>query len=269
LPHTFRNPADTSRWQLLGNHLEGCAEHVAELIGNPAALQEEAYFKNEARRKIFRTAPTTAGTVVLVKGFLLHSCRHRLQHRKYAFNEAAHLIIARERGLKVPTVFGYGVGYRWLLPAWAAVIMDFLPYPSMRDDFLSGPDGPKTWALLRRTIPSFRKLYLAGCNHIDFGPHAILMSPEGAESDVLIDFQYAAFLRRPCAKTLAAQLGYFGWAVGTNRKWVGRELLRQWYGEVLEALEIPQSAEILAIIERNAAARRSTSERLKGYSDAN
>ena len=255
-----------ARWRLAGSEFGAVANTVPPLITGAQPIPANNCFKNEAKRKVFQLQGAHPSPL-LAKSFCLDTLRQRLRHRRYAFNEALHLIVARKRGLNVPRVFGYGTGFCQLLPTWVAVLMEYLPYPSMRDEFLRTPDELTIWGLLQRAVPSFRQLYLTGCNHIDFGPHAILLSPAGAENDVLIDFQYAAFTSRPNPRILAAQLGYFGWAVGVNRNWVGREMLEQWYGEVLRELAIQPDDEIRAIIAQSAARRRSTTERLMGYPD--
>lgn len=231
----------------------------------PRKLPDTAYYKNEKRRRVFRFKETDEGPDVVVKGFPLGKWRHRIQHRKYAYSEAQHLILAKQRQLPVPEVIGYGHGYRNAVLRWVAVIMEYIPFPSMRDGFVRGLSEEETWQYLLRTIPSFRRLYLAGCNHVDFGPHAIMMSPHGPDDDVLIDFQYSAFSDGPSMGTLASQLGYFGWAVGTNRDWVDPAMRDQWYHEVLKALEIPFSGKIRSIIRESEARRRPVAERLKGY----
>ena len=256
-----------AKWQLVDSSWENAAQGIVNIVEDPTRLPDDAYYKNELRRLIFRFPPVDGYPELVVKGFPLGEWRHRIRYKKYAYSEARNLIMAKQRGLPVPRVLGYGCGYRNALLRWVAVIMDYIPFPSMRDDFVRGLSEEETWGHLRRTIPSFRKLYLAGCNHIDFGPHSIMMSPNGAEDDVLIDFQYASFFKKPSAGTIASQLGYFGWAVGTNRDWVSPAMRDQWYSEVLKALEIPFSKKIRTIVRESEVKRRSTRERLRGYRD--
>ncbi len=267
LPFVVENGCARGKWQLVNSSWSHAADAILKVVENPDLLPSNAYYKNETRRLIFHFPSIGGAPDVVVKGFPLGEWRHRIRYKKYAYSEAQNLITAKRCGLPVPEVLGYGYGCRCALLRWVAVIMEYIPFPSMRDDFVRGLSEEETWGHLRRTIPSFRKLYLAGCNHIDFGPHSIMMSPNGAEEDVLIDFQYASFFEKPSAGTIASQLGYFGWAVGTNRDWVGPAMRDQWYSEVLKALEIPFSKKIRTIVRESEVKRRSTRERLRGYQD--
>jgi hypothetical protein len=82
-----------------------------------------------------------------------------------------------------------------------------------------------------------RKLYCAGCNHVDFGPHAMLISAASPDGDVLIDFESASFLRRPSLRAFAAQAGYFAWSVATNRDWVEPQVVEQWFAGLLQSFD--------------------------------
>jgi len=267
LPFSIKNEYPGGEWNLLNSDWREIAVAAGWVMAGFVNLPDKAYYKNESRRRIFCFAPSEDKRVVVVKGFPLAKWHYRYRHKKYAFNEATNLLSARERGLPVPEVYGYGMGWRRTFLRWVAVILEYTPFPSMQEYFFKGLSEEKTWDLLLRSIPSFQKLFLAGCNHIDFGPHAIMMSPEGPEKDLLIDFQYARFLPKPSPATLASQLGYFGWSVSTNHNWVGKEMRELWYAEVLAALDIPFTNKIREIIRVCEASRRLVEERYKGFAD--
>jgi hypothetical protein len=264
LPLVVSNGFLADRWRVSDASWKPVAEVIAGIIKNPARLPDDAYYKNELRRLIFRLEVPDGKPDVVVKGFPLKKWKYKIRYKQYAYNEALNLIVAKQRGLPVPDVFGLGCGFRRGLLSWVAVIMEHVPFPCMRDNFIRGLSDAEALENLRRTIPSFRKLYLAGCNHIDFGPHSIMLAPDSAAKDVLIDFQYAGFVNAPDQNILAAQLGYFGWAVGTNRAWVSPTMRDQWYSEVLCALDIPFTKRLQGIIRQNEACRRSSKERLSG-----
>lgn len=264
LPFVVKNGYSADNWALADSSWAHTAKVTAAIIENPALLPGDAYYKNESRRLIFRLSAPNGTPDVVIKGFPLKKWKHKIRHKQYAYNEAFNLIAAKQRGLPVPDVFGLGCGYRKGLLHWVAVVMEHIPFPCMRDNFIRGLSEAESLENLRRTIPSFRKLYLAGCNHIDFGPHSIMLAPDSAEKDVLIDFQYAGFVNAPNQNILAAQLGYFGWSVGTNRDWVSPAMRDQWYSEVLCALDIPFTKGIQEIIRQNEASRRPSKKRLTG-----
>jgi len=137
----------------------------------------------------------------------------------------------------------------------------------MRDTFIGRKlSEEESWLCLERMVPSLKKLYTAGCNHIDFGPHAIMMSPNGASEDKIIDFQYASFGAKYCVNNLAFLLGYIGWSISNNRKWIKPDMMNAWYEHVLKSFDLPYTSDIRRIIKQNESTRRTIKERLKGYS---
>ena len=88
------------------------------------------------------------------------------------------------------------------------------------------------------------------------------MSPEGPDRDVMIDFESATFVDSPDPQLLAAQAGYFGWAVATNRDWVDPEMARQWFTELVEYVGLGESPELWDRWRRALASRASRRERM-------
>lgn len=252
-------------WALKSPIWERKAQQINDIFVHHKSIPVNSILKQNQSRKIFTLSSNTDTPTVVVKGFNLDTWKKNFIHRKYAYNECYNLIKAHKLGVHTPKVYGLGYGINKGRIAWTAAIIEYFPFDSMRDCFLQNPSEQQIWSFLMRTIPSFKKLYLAGCNHVDFGPHAIMLSPEGSEYDPIIDFQYTSFLPSPCANNTAFLLGYFGWAIGTNRNWVSSTMRDQWYKLVLKKLEIPYTLTIEKIIRENEQARRPLKDRLKGY----
>ena len=233
------------------------------LLENSDMIPEEDFYKNERRRLIFRYSGIGEqnNPDLLVKGFPLTKMKDRLRYRKYAIAEATNLIQAKKRGLPVPTPHAIGLcrGFR---ADFNAVVMDYLPYLSMRDLFLSPLAQDARKQLLTRVSPLIKTLYFEGVNHIDFGPHAILLAKEKRGVDFIIDWQYANFTKRQDPKLLATLSGGFGWTVATNRDWLSAEAVTSWFLELLDQLRIMESQNILDIFQKNLTKRVSAKDRL-------
>ena len=105
-----------AKWQLVDSSWENAAQGIVNIVEDPTRLPDDAYYKNELRRLIFRFPPVDGYPELVVKGFPLGEWRHRIRYKKYAYSEARNLIMAKQRGLPVPRVLGpaalHDLGYR-------------------------------------------------------------------------------------------------------------------------------------------------------------
>lgn len=235
---------------------------IASVIEDPDQLASSHFFKREKRRLIFRS--TISAGEVAVKALPLNHLKARLRYRRYAYAEAAHLLEAARRGLPVPKVLAYGENRKWGMVTWNAVVMAFLPHEPMRDRLLAGASAEEIQHLLDRAGQLLAKLYRCGCNHIDFGPHAVMLHPEDPDQDHTLDLQYCRFDSgelRP--ETLAAVAGYFAWSVSTNRDWISADVMQQWFQKHLALLNLDSlQGELLPIYDQARARRAPIVQRL-------
>jgi len=251
-----------TRWQLVDESWRGAATRSAEIIERPERIPAGNLFKQGERRLIFRLDdPHPRHPGVVVKSFPLALIRHRLKAQKYAPTETANLLVAKDRGLPVPTVFACGVHRQLGLVSWNAILIQLMPGRPLKER-LSNADPAVQRELLWRVLPLFKKVYETGCNHIDFGPHAILL--DDAMGDSLIDFQYCRFLDQPSPRTFAALVGYFGWCLTTHWNLTPPPLIHEWYEALLDYVQPGERNALGEIFRHRLVNRASSTERLAG-----
>lgn len=247
-----------SQWWLSERPIRQKISQLVEVIETqPPAFDGGHYHKRDQRRLVFQVNSEDSPDLV-VKAMPLDTLRSRLAHRRYARAEALNLLRAAENGLPVPTVYAFGECRRLGLVQWSAVIMEALPHTHLRERLLVRPQDTELSQLLERASALLEKLYRAGCNHIDFGPHAVMLSAEGPDDDRLIDFQYCRFLSQPRADVLASQAGYFAWSVSTNRDWVTAETMERWFDAVLQRCGLQSQKDALTPLYHQARRRRAS-----------
>ncbi len=254
--------ANCARWQLADESWRVAASRSTELIERPEQIPPGDLLKRGERRLVFRLAQAhSEHPSVVVKSFPLALLRHRLKHQKYAPTEAGNLLVAKRRGLPVPAVFACGIRRRFGLVSWNAVLVELMPGRPLKE-LLSKADAAVQRELLWRVLPLFRKIYETGCNHIDFGPHAILM--DDARGDSLIDFQYCRFLDQPSPRTFAALAGYFGWCLTTHWNLTPPKLVHEWFEALLDFVGLGEREGLGEIFRHRLVHRASATERLAG-----
>jgi len=241
LPVSIR--VESACWRIVDESWRPSVPHATRRIIGQEEVSAADLLKRGPRRLVFRHETALPDHPnVIVKAFPLDTLRHRWRHDKYGRAEATNLIIARQRGLPVPRVFAFGWQRQWGLVAWNALLMEFMNGQPMKEH-LSSADAHAKRELLWRVMPLFRRVYETGCNHIDLGPHAILLGESPAE-DCLIDFQYCRFLEQPAPETFAAQAGYFGWCLTTHWNLVPRDMVMEWFEALLAGLSLPGVPEL-------------------------
>ena len=231
-------PVAQSVLSIIDKHYEPLSEPNIEIL--------RRHCRGSSLRKLaFRIeCKESPGKSYVVKVFPLRCLKHRLKyhrmrHHRFGFGEAANLLIANERGLKVPKVYGYGhiYGSYWLVKT-SIVIVEYLAHQSSIEELLKscGQDQNKCAQILNHTVPIFAGLYKAKCNHIDVNLGAIMFSLEDSQQDgSVVDFEYARFYDARSPEILMSQAAYFA------KRWsdfVPAKAINDWLSKLLDAIEV-------------------------------
>jgi hypothetical protein len=276
-PLSITGMAGPAAWRVRTPDWLARLEQATDWIEHPDRIPAPALLKAGRRRLIFILGSDAASASehdhargegprarAVVKAFPLEGWRQRWKQAKYAPAETRNLLLAAQRGLPVPEVFAAGERRRWGMVTWNALVTGFVSGRPLRAR-LESADAPTQRELLWRVLPLFRQVYETGCNHIDLGPHAILLADRAGESDHLIDFQYCVFLDRPAPLTFARQAGYFGWCLTAHWNLVGPALLHEWSEALWAAAGLPEQAlELRKVYQHHLHHRASIQERLLG-----
>jgi tRNA A-37 threonylcarbamoyl transferase component Bud32 len=260
LPVPLSCGSPVSNWVLRDLSVAACVEEVTPLIQSPKNIEPQHLIKQQTRRLIFRHS--IDGQDYLIKAFPLGVFKKRLQYKKYADAEVANILHAKELGIPVPELFGYGRQTDWMLVKWNAVCQEYIDAPNMEDLLFQEQSLEERNRLLIRSFPLFKKLYEAGCNHIDFKPGSILVGNDG--KDTVIDFQYVRYLDGPSKLVFAAQAGYFAWDVVIKNRWLEQEAMADWFQHLLDYVGIEDDSQVMSIFSRTSAAKYSIKDRMNG-----
>lgn len=252
----------SSSWRLRTEAWQMAAVRATDWIHHPEQIPPGALFKRGPRRLVFSLDSVhPEHPAVVVKAFPLDTFRHRWRHRKYGHAETLNLLIAAQRGLPVPRVFAHGWRRQWGLVCWNALVMEFIDGRPLKEH-LSQASGTTARELLWRVLPLFQQIYQTGSNHIDLGPHAIMIG-QSLQHDRIIDFQYCRFLDAPAPATFAAQAGYFGWCLTTHWNLVPGELVLEWFEALLGRLSLLNRPDLEKIFHHHLRHKASIHERLQ------
>jgi hypothetical protein len=243
-------------WRLRQNVAEEHLIHLSSWLAEPFRIPASCIIKRTDDKIIFRWQPERERLDWVVKAYYSRTWRRWRRDRRRAYGESLSQLCAECRGLRTPAACGYGQ-YRLGAQRCVFICGQHIPQQSLCECFRQRPDPDGIAALLDRAGAMLHKLYRAGCNHVDFGPHAMLISAASPEGDVLIDFESASFLRRPSSKAFAAQAGYFAWSVATNRDWVERRVVEQWFAGLLQSFDRRDDATLWDIWRKCFRARQS------------
>jgi len=208
--------------------------------------------KVSASKLVFRmTAPAGAeipAESFVIKVFSLFSLKRRIKHRlsgRYGVDETANLILAKQKGVPVPDVYGYGYVTDGLgMVRTSAIIMeDLAPAKPVLDLLHAQPDEHQE--VLGRTLPVFNSLYQAGCNHIDLNACSILLR-EGFPARV-IDLEYAVFLEKPSTEVLMFSVGHLARSCQPT---AGDNDIRAWAQTIPDQVGIADPSEKTRMLER-------------------
>lgn len=259
LPAVIRD--GVAYWRSIDESWRPSVALATRRITGREAIPANELLKRGPRRLVFQQETSVPEFQrVVVKAFPLDTLRHRWRHAKYGRAEATNLLAARKRGLPVPRIFAFGWQRRWGLVAWNALIMELVDGRPMKEHLVNADEVAKR-ELLWRVLPLFRRVYELGCNHIDLGPHAILLGRSPAE-DCLIDFQYCRFLPQPDPKTFAAQAGYFAWCLTTHWNLAPRDMVVEWFEALLSIVSLSNAPQLQRLFLHHLEHKASIQERL-------
>lgn len=259
LSYPYRD-AEGSRWRLRSASLIPAvtafnAAHRA-IRDLPKGSCEEVYKWTE-RRQVFRFRGSGTGREFLVaKGFLLKNARQRIKSYRYGLDETANLLMAAQRGISVPAIYGFGVQYgKSGLPRGNFLLLECLSDYGLVGDLLEkAKDNPiERRAVLMRTIPVFVSLYHAGCNHVDIHKKTIMMHNDVEKPPKILDFHYARFCDRPNIEVLAFEAGFF---VGACSDTLDQGAIEEWLSSLAHEVGLGDESERRAFVERVSFYRR-------------
>jgi hypothetical protein len=260
LKFEYRDAARTV-WRLKDEGLVAVAQSILPAINkfNESSLPHNFHLLKgkKGERTVFRvnSSPSNKKSFV-VKVCPLTRFRHRLKytmmkHQMFGFSEVANLIIAAERGLNVPKVYGYGYVYDFfrLIKMSIAIIEDLNHY-SRVDELLklNRGDEQKYAEILNRTIPVFVDLYKAGCNNIEINLHAIMLSDNGSYPDAFVlDFEGAKFHNKPSLEILMFEAASL---VKWSPQLLTEEVINNWLAKLFVAIKVDDGNIKRKMIER-------------------
>ncbi len=209
------------------------------------------------KRLIFRiNTPQVAEKAFVVKVFPLRRLKHRLRyhwtkHSRYAFNEAANLIIAAKRGVRVPKVYGYGCIYdSYHLTKASLVLLECLAQHTPADELLklNREDEKQCARILSSTIPVFISLHEAHCNIVYILSDAIMLGGEDSKQDAfVVDFEYARFYNKHSLEILVYEAAYFA---RSCPDWLAHRIINDWVTKLFDAVGIRDNALRKKLMER-------------------
>ncbi len=254
---------DGMSWRFQGRELREVLARIGQLVKMPAAIDSETILQQRFSTVFRFDRQAEQADPLVVKLFPLPTWKHQLKHRRYAIQEGINLACAAARGLQVPQVVAVGWLRRWGRVRSCVMCMRYIDRRTISQNLSDCDDPTVRRRLIWRAMPSLIRLYQAGCNHTDFGPHAVMIRDDDPASDVVIDFERTVFLPRPNARVLAAQAGYYAWALTTRTKRATADTLREWFSELLQRCELSSTADLWEIWQQYVTARPSSRERMK------
>jgi len=236
-----------AKWWLKDESLVPAAQSITETIRNitnHTLRPNTEFLKLTDKKAVFRAKhPEGSGRSFVAKVFFLPRFEHRCKYHKYGMNEVVNLLMAIDRGINTPKVYGYGHIYSLLrLVKASIIIMEDLPGLSpIKKLLLKGTDDERNQIFIR-TIPLFVSLYNAGCNHIDVNSGAIMLCEHNLNPNVfLLDFQHAKFHSKPSNEILMFEAGRFA---KSCQDWISTEIVNEWLDKLLMAVNINHTKEM-------------------------
>lgn len=248
-------------WRLKDKDLVPIVKSARAIIEQKTILNKNHIFefiKEEDNRQVFKITSKDNTKSYIFKVFPLQCVRHRLKYlwmtrkfSRFAYGEAISLLIASEKGINVPDVYGYGyiLGKSMLIKK-SVLILECLSHHTTIGQLLElhRNDQARCLQILNRSIPVFVKLYETACNHISVNTGAIMFSDEDSpEDDFVLDFEYAKFYKKPSLELLmfeAATLAKY------CKCWVSENTMNEWAKELLFAVGVQNNLDINKLMTR-------------------
>jgi len=221
--------------------------HTLDKCNQPALPDNIEILKNTPVRKrlLFRiTSSTPTEKSFVVKVLTLHLFRLKfkycwMKYHRYGFAETANLIIAHNRGINVPQVYGYGRIYgSFGLTKKDIVILEDLNHHISFSELLENnkENEEECINLLNRTSPVFVSHYKAACNNWDINPGSVMFDLHDLKLEPLVlDFEYVVFHKKPSLEVLMFLAANF--AKGFS-DWMNRGIIDSWAAKLLDRVEV-------------------------------
>ncbi len=252
------------QWRCRGTEWLNRVGDLEDFAERRRVPQPQSLFKNDSKKLVFTWHDGSSDVpefIVKVTSNLAR--RFRLQYRRRLDGEAINLACAERRGLPVPRMYACGLFGPWFCPRRFVICQQFVPWNRMLEELVAAPNESRQWDLMRRTGQVLNRLYEAGCVHIDFGPNAILVSPDPAVEDVVFDLEFAGFFDRPSPDAFAAQAGYFCRSVVACHSVVSIQIAEAWFAELLGSHGFSNAERLWKIWRQQLHTRESTRQRLQ------
>ncbi|MGA2171714.1 MAG: lipopolysaccharide kinase InaA family protein [Sedimentisphaerales bacterium] len=240
-----------SRWWLKDKSVVPAVRSVLTAIDEcdgPSTHPDCEILKQLPDRLILRVRPPdSAPQSFVAKISLLPHLRERLKYHimkndRFGFAEAANLIIAAQRGLTVPGVYGYGriYGPFGLIRKSIVILEDLAHHVTIGKLLdLNRQNQSRCADMLGWTIPVFVGLYNANCNHIDVNLNSIMFdSKDDNKRGFLLDFEYARFYDKPSIEILMFEAAHFAKCCPDRLK---GDTINNWLAKLLDAVEIREA----------------------------
>ena len=247
------NDSKRTKWWLTDQSLIPLTQSVVAAIrdiGTQTGPGNVEIIKWRKLKIVFRISDSgDVSKSFIVKAYLLSRFKHRFKYRRRGLNEVANLIRAKRRGINTPDVYGYGrINDIFGLVTVSIIILQDLCGLSTIGELMRTRPQDECGRMLISTVTLFSKLYSAACNLFDMNSGSVMLSEHALDSEAfLVDLERADFYDRSSVEVLMFEAGYFArWC----RNWVSTEVIEQWLGELLSAVNINSSGEIEKAKER-------------------
>lgn len=204
------------------------------------------------KRLLFRIdCPYTTQKTIIVKALNLHMLRLRfkycwMKYHRYGFSETANIIVARERGIKLPKVYGYGQVYNsfGLIKKDIVFLEDLgnhIPINELLDQ--NKDNSQKCVDILDSVIPLLITHYKARCNNWDINTGSIVFDQKSPILEAKnLDFEYIVFNKKPSLEVLMFLAARLVWHIIYASPWIGNEIFSPWINRLIEAAGIKDTA---------------------------
>jgi len=192
----------------------------------------------------------------VVKTCSLNRFKHRLTYpamktHTLGFSEAANLIIAANRGINVPKIYGYGsISDFFRMTKMTIVILENLRGYTTVEKLLelNKGDDNKCAEIICRTIPVFVDLYKAKCNNIEINLHGIMLANRNSKPDAFIlDFENAVFHNKSSLEILIFEAASL---VKWSPNLLSEKVITDWLAKLLNAVNIKDKVVRKRLVER-------------------
>jgi hypothetical protein len=241
------------------------AQSVVSVLAKPdqTTLPDNIEILKDApvnKRLLFRiklSVPTRRSVVAKVLNLHLTRLRFKycwMKYHRYGFAEAANLIIAGERGIRVPHVYGYGRinGSLGLIERDVVILEDLNHHISITELLEQNKNNERECiSIINRVIPTLISHYKARCNNWDINAGSLVFDRHDSELDpTVLDLEYVVFLDKPSFEVLMFLAGRVARHVLYAADWMNTEIFYDWAARLLDRAEIADMELRTRLLER-------------------